>query len=181
MKLNRQRKLLEQALDKYRRELDLIPDAQFEITPPIGGWSFAETYSHILQADFGSLIAAEKCARKTADATTKRSNILGWMVLTTGSFPPVKVSAPAAQLAIVKKITKEEARNLLIKVRARLESVMEIVKNAPENYRIKHPRLGMFNAKQWLKFTRIHTEHHLKQLKRIRKSFASYAAVTEDL
>lgn len=171
LKLNYQRKLLEQALDKYRSELNLIPDAQFDVTPPAGGWSYAEVYAHILQADYGSLIAAEKCARKTVGTTTKHANILGWIVLTSGSFPPIKFKAPPAPAYAVKKISKEDARNLLIKVRARLESVMEIIKDAPEDYRIKHPRLGMLNAKQWLKFTRIHSEHHLKQLKRIRKSF----------
>jgi hypothetical protein len=28
----------------------LIPDELFDVTPPGGGWSFAEVYSHIMQA-----------------------------------------------------------------------------------------------------------------------------------
>jgi hypothetical protein len=172
LKTNHQRKLIEEALDKYRHWLDEIPDEQFDVTPPGGGWSYAEVYSHVLQADFGSLIAAEKCARKTGQLTGKRANMLGYYVLLTGSFPSVKLKAPDIIASTVKKITKEDARNLLVKVRSRLESLLAILHNAPKDYKIKHPRLGMLNAQQWLKFTRIHTEHHIKQLKRINKSFA---------
>lgn len=168
MKINHQRQLIEQAFDKYRVMLDEIPDELFDKTPPSGGWSYAEVYSHILQADFNALIAAEKCAIKTAAYTGKKANLLGLLVLGSGSFPSFKVKSPAVS-ANVKKISKEDARNLIVRVRSRLETVMPLLPGASKNYRIKHPRMGMLNAKQWLRFVRIHTEHHLKQLKRIGK------------
>ncbi|OKS89499.1 hypothetical protein RG47T_4983 [Mucilaginibacter polytrichastri] len=169
VKINQQRKRIEEALDKYRSWLDDITDSRFGETPPIGGWSYAEVYSHILQSDFSSLIAAEKCARKTGVLTAKGTNLFGRFVLLTGILPRAKM--PEMYVSASKKISKEEARNLLIRVRSRLDSVMEVLRNAPQDYKIKHPRLGMLNAEQWLKFTRIHTEHHLKQLERIKKSF----------
>lgn len=171
MKINQERKRIDKALDKYRQWLDEIPDEQFDLTPPNGGWSYAEVYSHILQSDFGSLIAAEKCARKTGVLTTKGANAFGHFVLLTGIFPRTKTSVELA--SNTKKITKEEARNLLIRVRSRLDCVMELLHNAPNNYKIKHPRMGMLNAEQWLRFTRIHTEHHLKQLERIKQALVS--------
>ncbi|NCD70425.1 DinB family protein [Mucilaginibacter agri] len=170
MNINQQRKRIEAALDQYRHRLDEIPDNQFDLTPPNGGWSYAEVYAHILQADFGSLIAAEKCARKTGMLTSKGTNIFGKIVLLTGIFPRVK--APDKMAAVVKKIDKEEARNLIIRVRNRLETLMPLLQNAPPNYKIKHPRMGMLDAGQWLKFVRIHTEHHLKQLDRIKRGLA---------
>ncbi len=167
LKINQERKRIEEALDKYRHWLDEIPDEQFDATPPNGGWSYSEVYSHILQSDFGSLIAAEKCARKTGVLTTKGTNIFGKVVLLTGIFPRLKTSAELNSKT--KKITKEDARNLLIRVRSRLDCVMELLHHSPKDYKIKHPRMGMLNAEQWLKFTRIHSEHHLKQLERIRE------------
>lgn len=168
MKINQERKRIDEALGQYRQLLDEIPDSQFDLTPQSGGWSYAEVYAHILQSDFGSLIAAEKCARKTANLTTRGTNLFGKLVLLTGIFPRTKASVELA--SNTKKITKEEARNLLIRVRSRLDCVMELLHNAPKDYRIKHPRMGMLNAEQWLRFTRIHTEHHLKQLERVKDS-----------
>jgi hypothetical protein len=168
LKINQERKRIEEALNQYRSLLDIIPDGQFALTPPKGGWSYAEVYSHILQADFSSLIASEKCARKTGTLTSKGTNLFGKFVLITGIFPRVKTDGEFPIVA--KRIDKEEARNLLIRVRGRLDCVVDLLYKAPKDYKIKHPRLGMLNAEQWLKFTRIHTEHHLKQLERIRKS-----------
>ena len=166
-----ERQKIDQALDLYRKQLDTIPDEQFDVTPVIGGWSYAEVYCHILQANLGSSIAIEKCCRKTAEATSKGPNWLGRLMILIGRFPPVKVKAPPSQAAKVVLITKEEARNQLIKLRKRLDEVVPLVKVAPKHYKIKHPSLGMFNAAQWLKFIRIHSLHHLKQLKRIKNSF----------
>lgn len=171
MKINQERKRIDEALDNYRHWLDEIPDEQFDLTPPNGGWSYAEVYSHILQSDFGSLIAAEKCARKTGTLTNKSANLFGKFVLFTGIFPRVKTSVELSSKT--KKITKEEARNLLIRVRSRLDCVMELLHNASKDYKMKHPRMGMLNAEQWLKFTRIHSEHHLKQLERVKESLVN--------
>jgi hypothetical protein len=170
LKINQERKRIEEALNQYRSLLDIIPDEQFALTPPNGGWSYAEVYSHILQADFSSLIASEKCARKTGTLTSKGTNLFGKFVLMTGIFPRVKT--PGGFPIVAKRIDKEEARNLLIRVRSRLDCVVDLLHHASKDYKIKHPRMGMLNAEQWLKFTRIHTEHHLKQLARIRKSLA---------
>jgi len=67
------------------------------------------------------------------------------------------------------KISKEDAKNLLIKCRGRIDDTTPLLKDSSPHSRYKHPRLGMLNAKQWFKFIRIHAEHHLRQLKRITK------------
>jgi hypothetical protein len=166
---------IETAFDNYRARLDMIPDEQWDVTPPGGGWSFAEVYSHILQATLGASIAAEKCAQPNCKLTLKGPTLFGRILLLLGKFPPVKVKvAPTApdRLSVV-KITKEDARNLLIKCRKRMDTIMPLINKAPKNVRITHPRLGMLNARQWLKFIRIHLNHHLKQLQRIENKFSN--------
>jgi len=69
------------------------------------------------------------------------------------------------------KISKEEARNLLIKCRKRLDEVTPLIKDALPGARYKHMRLGILNANQWFKFIKIHLQHHFKQLGRIEKKF----------
>jgi len=164
-------KALIAALDSYRSHIDEISDEEFTQTPPIGGWSYAEVYSHIMQASLGSSIAAEKCCNKTGVNTTKGLNFRGMLMFLMGRFPPVKLKAPDALDGITKKISKEEARNLIIRLRKRLDELWPKVHDAAECYKIRHPRLGMLNARQWMKFTRIHLQHHLKQINRINKSF----------
>lgn len=163
------------ALDDYRAQLDLIPDEQWNVTPPGGGWSFAEVYSHILQATLGSSIAAEKCSQSSCKLTLKGPTLFGRILLLFGKFPPVKVKVPstAPDRLSVSKISKEEARNLLIKCRKRMDTILPLVYKASRRARIHHPRLGMLNARQWLRFMRIHLTHHLKQLQRIKNKFSN--------
>jgi hypothetical protein len=89
-------------------------------------------------------------------------------------FPPGKIKVPeaVAEKMAPKKIDKEEAKNLLIKTRKRIEGITGLINDAKENVRWQHPRLGMLNAAQWFKFIRVHLEHHLKQLERIKSNFA---------
>lgn len=153
-------------LNDYRARLDTIPDELFNVTPPGGGWSYAEVYSHILQATMAASMGLERCAQINRSSNDKGINWLGRMVMLFGGFPPVKIKVPDMVNAKIPalKISKEEARNLIIKCRKRVDAIMEHVEKAPQNARVKHPRLGSLNAQQWFKFMRIHLAHHLNQL-----------------
>jgi hypothetical protein len=173
MNIAKERKAINAALDNYRAQLDTIPDELFTETPPGGGWSYAEVYSHILQATLGSSINLERCTHGNCASTSKGPTFLGKLVLFVGRFPPVKVKVPEAIAAKIpaEKINKEDAKNLLIKCRKRIDDTTPLIKKSSPDSRNKHARLGMLNAEQWYKFIRIHAEHHLKQLARIKKKF----------
>jgi|SRR5581483_5554128 len=172
MTIEQQHRAIEAALDEYRNRLDCIPDVQFDLTPPDGGWSSAEVYSHILQATIGASIALEKCTMGSCVPTNKGRSLIGLFVLALGRFPG-RVKAPAAVMERnpVKKLSKEEARNLIVKCRKRIDAVAKLVFGSRSQNRVKHPRMGMLNAREWLKFILIHLKHHLKQLDRIEKKF----------
>ena len=175
MNIGTTRKKIDEVLDIYRNRLDTIPDDLFNVTPPDGGWSCAEVYSHILQADLGSTIAIKKCTQSNLRPTSKGRSLLGLLVLSFGRFPPVRVKVPEALAAKIpaKNISKEEARNLLVKCRKRIIDVTPLIHNSSPHYRYKHTRLGMLNARQWLKFILIHSKHHLRQLDRVEKKLQS--------
>jgi hypothetical protein len=175
MSIASQQRQVNAAFDEYRKRLDTIPDELFTESPKNGGWSYSEVYSHILQADMASSMALERCARPNGKPTSEKPSFRGKLVLFFGCFPPWNVKTPesiAARMP-VQKISKEEARNLLIKCRTRVNEMVPLLKDSPENCRMKHPRLGMLNARQWYKFIMIHTKHHIKQLNRIEKIFQS--------
>ena len=165
------KKHLENILLEYRRRLDAIPDNQFNAKPPQGGWSYAEVYSHILQSNLASLIAVEKCINGTSQIDDKRLGWLAWLIFLTGKFPPFKFKVPKELESIMANISKEEARNLLIKLKNRVDQLAPAISKSSTFSKVKHPRLGLLNAKQWLKFITVHTRHHLKQLDRLNKEF----------
>ena len=173
MNIAKYHKAITAALDAYRTRLDDIPDEQFTETPPGGGWSYAEVYAHILQSDLGSTIAMERCINGTCEPTGKGLNFIGRLVLAIGRMPVSKVKATDEKAAVqnVNKISKEDARNLLVKCHKRVDDITVKLSSSVSQKRYPHPRFGTLNAWQWLKFILIHTKHHFKQLDRIRKKF----------
>ncbi|RFZ91878.1 DinB family protein [Mucilaginibacter conchicola] len=166
----KERRAIDEALSSYRSLLDDFSDDRFAETPPIGGWSYAEVYDHILKATLGASIALERCSHNNCQPTKDGVTLIGHYTLLMGSFPPFKLKSPP-ETGNVKKIDKEEAKNLIIKVRKRVDGIAGQIKEAKPQSKYKHPRMGMLTALQWLKFMRIHLEHHLKQLQRIGKNF----------
>jgi hypothetical protein len=167
-----ERKAIDQTLDTYRDMLDTLTDEQFALSPKNGGWSVAEVYSHVLQATLGASIAVERCINGTCDTTRKGLTLMGRFVMFFRRFP-IRVTTPQDEAAKMKvtKISKEDARNLIIKCRRRIDTVAPKIAGETGIHKIKHSRLGMLNGKQWFKFTLIHLHHHLKQMGRIKNNF----------
>ena len=172
MNIAKELRAINAALDEYRSQLDTIPDEQFDMTPPQGGWSYAEVYSHIMQATIGGSIMLERCTHKTSKPAKGGVNWIGKYTLFTGLFPPIRIKTPevASARMSVHKISKEDAKNLIVKCRQRMEAMATLISENPSTRRAQHPRMGMLNARQWFKFIRIHLQHHLKQLARISRS-----------
>ena len=166
------KKELEKTLRFYEQFLSKIGEEVFSITPPSGGWSYAEVCSHIINVNYISMIAAEKCLNKVAEIKTRKPDWRVRLVLFLGKFPPGKIKAPAAVAESVKKITREEASNLLIKIHKKLDTLNPQYKNFDSHYKVKHPRLGYLNAKHWLRFMVVHTKHHQNQMIRIKRELA---------
>ena len=156
--------LLLNALDEYQRILSSIESACFTVTYDNLG-SYAQLYTHIVRANLRALLAIQKCVQRRTLVRRKGITMLGWLVLCSRRFPPQK-NDPVSVSTIV-KAKQQDIRNELLTLRRRiLELVPEIDKSSP-SFRVKHPRLGMLNARQWLRFMQIHTCHHLKQLRLI--------------
>ena len=166
------KKDLEKTLRFYEQFLKTIDEETFSSTPISGGWSYAEVYSHIINVNYISVIAAEKCLNKVAEIKTRKPDWRVSLILFLGKFPPGKIKAPAAVEESVKKITKEEAANFLAKIYKKLDTLNPQYKNFDRNYKVKHPRLGYLDAKNWLRFMVVHTKHHQNQIIRIERELA---------
>jgi hypothetical protein len=164
---------IEVALDAYRDRMEVIPDELFNIRPQGGGWSYAEAYSNILQETLASIIALEQCTHSMCKPTNKKPAVFSRLLLSLNASLIVKTNEPltVSDNITFNKITKEDARNLIMEYRRRIEAAVPLIHDANNNCRIKHQRLGMLNAKQWFKYIRIYLQCYLIELQRIENKF----------
>lgn len=161
---------INEVLKIYQKMLRDMSEDEFVQTPAKGGWSRSEVYCHVLQVNISSLLAIEKCLHGKQLVRKYSLPFFTRIVLFLGKFPVVKYKTPEKVAAMVRKISREEARNQLIKFNSRLNELLPKIAKSTTDCRIKNPKLGMLNCSQWLRFMEIHTHHHLKQLSRIKKS-----------
>ena len=164
-------KVLE-CLKFYREFLKTVNDDSFVATPLHGGWSFAEVYSHIISANFLSVVAIEKCLNKTVEIKTRKPNWRVRLILFFGRFPPGRYIVPTVLAPSVKKISAEDAKNNLIRLVKKIEEIDKGFAKYNPDYKAKHPVLGYLDAKAWLRFIYVHSKHHQRQVKRIERMFS---------
>lgn len=158
-------------VNAYKVKLANQSEDNFTLTPPIGGWSYSEVYSHIFDASLLSLMAMSNCIK--GEGEVKSTHFAVKMILFFGSFPPNKKYIVPKRLAErVKKINLMAAKQFITDFELQLLQALPLIKNAGPKIKTKHPRLGYLNAKQWLRFIEIHLNHHLKQLNRIENSLS---------
>ena len=170
MSVNSHFRSLMKAVEKYETLLSGVSEEVFTQNPPEGGWSYSETFSHIFQANLASLVAVEKCLIGTGVFSDKRTNWRVSLIIFFGRLPPGKYKAPEQVASMAKKLSREEAANLIVKFKTRLAEMKSKIGRPDRHQKVKHPRLGLLNAKQWFRFIEIHTIHHTHQLKRISNS-----------
>lgn len=154
----------------YKQKLSTFKEDHFQLTPPIGGWSCSEVYSHIFDASLLSFMAMNNCIRNEGEDKPTAFGVK--LVLFFGQLPPGKrYEVPKRMADRVKRISMAHAQQFITDFELQLAKLYPQVANANPKSKIKHPRMGYLNAKQWLRFIEVHLSHHLKQLKRIEHSF----------
>lgn len=155
----------------YKVKLIDSSEKKFSKTPPEGGWSYSEVYSHIFDASLLSLIAINNCIKENGEV--KPTHFMVKIILLFGSFPPNrKYKVPKRLLERVKKINLMAAQQLITDFELQLTKALPKIDGANPKIKTKHPKLGYLNAKQWLRFIEIHLNHHVKQLNRIENSLS---------
>ena len=163
---------IQKGLAVYKDLLSEISEEHFRIIPFDGGWSYAQLYSHIIHVNQLSLISIERCINRTANKDSRRTDWRIWLIMLLGKLPPGRIKAPERIAAGVSQITKEEAKNQLLRFSEKLDQISPKISLAPLDQKISHPRMGPLNALQWLRFIDIHTRHHISQLSRIRSGIS---------
>lgn len=144
--------------------LQLSDEKLFAVNEKVSHWSTALQLYHVTnvnEAVFGVIV---KIHEGTDAQYSKKPSIklIGRIVMTFGKVPRGRAKAPdrfvPPQDIDREKLTSQfEASK---KALTKLAPILEELKAAKGSF--PHPYFGNLNALQWLKFTRIHTAHHLK-------------------
>ena len=103
---------IHQVTAAYQHKLEKVNETRFQLSPPTGGWSYSEVYSHIFDLSILSLQQLDKCLAGKGEA--KKTPFITKLILFFGRFPPViKLKVPKSLESRVKKISKEEAERLI--------------------------------------------------------------------
>ncbi|PWG82327.1 DinB family protein [Pararcticibacter amylolyticus] len=151
---------------EYQEILKNLTDEEFCRQPEDGSWSCSEIFCHIVQVNVRSLLAIEKCIYGKQQQRRHGLPLVTRLILYFGRFPPGKLNIPSNILALVRVTTREEAKNDMIRFTVKLKELLPKISKCSSEQRIKHPRLGMLNCIQWLRFMEIYSRYHLKKLKK---------------
>lgn len=170
MSIQRSVKGINESLAKYSQWLEEVSDEDFVKTPAPGVWSYSEVYSHIFRSNILCFPGIEKCAKGEGTEDAKPLKMLYRLVLSLRSFPPnMRFRVPESLTYMVEKLNRGDARKLMQEFREGIAAAASHAQKASPTQKMKHPRLGLLNAEQWMAFIDTHTRHHVKQLRRIRK------------
>ena len=163
-------------LGKTHRELDEVlrwDDSVFyAVAEKVSLWSAAQHTWHLASANLLIFSAVEKLYKDEAEdiLRTGGPTLAGWFVLGTGRLPRGRAKAPDP-LQAPPEILRPDALRLFQQSKAMMASLAQRAQFLHEpKGRLNHFALGNLNALQWLKFSRIHTAHHLSIIQEVRGS-----------
>jgi hypothetical protein len=142
-----------------------------------GRWSVVEIVEHLDRTYSGTAKGFQRCldsGASRASAPTLKSRLRVFAVVTLGYFP-TGIEAPA-HVVPTGLLSLED---VMLKVRAHLQA-LDASAAATETRMgrgrvMDHPILGPFTVAQWMRFHRIHTRHHQKQIVERRRRLGSLA------
>lgn len=165
---------ISKAVDEYQQLLNTVSETEFQRSPAQGVWSYAEVFSHIFRSNMLMRPVIEKCASGNAIENATPLKIPYKLVLFFRRYPPtMKFKVPPKLEYLVEKISKDQAQQLIDQFRSDLPELISMAAKASPTQKVKHPRMGLLNAAQWMMFTELHTKHHARQLKRLEKLLAN--------
>lgn len=172
---------LEETAAYYLEQLKGISQEKLTRQPSEDQWSVGQLYAHLIGVtQFMSLRSIALCQEGNPEAISvggSRSE-LGEALFQSGGFPDVKIRVPPSPQYTPKQPNDaDELVHGLKDIVKRMKAVEPTLDDIPAENRAPHPRLGLFNAKEWFCMVEMHFRHHLKQLKSLQQ-FLNQEAVS---
>ena len=133
--------------------------------PEVSGWSVAQQLEHLLLADRGILTAIEDALEKPpeGDAAAPQGgpSLVGRFILYTGFIPRGRGKAP--DITRPQGMSTEQLASGFGGVCHRVEALGDELARVDDIRATRlHPLLGHFTPARWVRFSRVHHNHHAK-------------------
>jgi hypothetical protein len=160
---------LERTLAMITSETAGLDENALDRHPP-GKWNAAQILEHLSRTYSSTAYILDRCVeqgRSKARRRTMRDRIGTLVVVELGMFPTGIEAPPATRPAGL------PAGEAVASARASLHALGDAVASADARFGSRiplanHPLLGPFNLRQWCRFHRVHTAHHMKQVRLLR-------------
>ncbi len=166
---------LQRALDDINASTAGFAEDQF-VHHAEGRWSAAEILEHLALAFSSTAKVFERCAQKgrpIGDAPSLKQRLFATIVTDWGYFPSGRKAphmvVPTGEWSGQQAM--EMIRSNLMEMDKQLARCHETC--GQKGWLANHPVLGPLTIDQWPKFHRVHTQHHMKQIRALRQSFSA--------
>ncbi|MGN8226305.1 DinB family protein [Gracilimonas sp. BCB1] len=150
--------------DIFVGKVNEFTDAQFNLKPDSDSWSAADVLEHLYRSEFGipRLFTGE-----TKQLTDRQPDAYLPDMRKRFLESDAKMEASGVILPTEGEKTKE---NLIGKFRNNRDKIAELIEELPQEelcMKYKHPVFGYLTRMEWVHFSIIHSQRHMKQLERI--------------
>ena len=126
----------------------------------VSGWSVGEHLDHVLMADLLNMKAVRMLEMRRGKETSDGLNEAGTVVFSSGEIPLGKATAPDFVIPQPGR-SAEQIEELRLEVLDGWKQVAPRLDEIDSTGRVlSHHAVGDLGAWQWLRFARIHTQHH---------------------
>ncbi|MBS1651186.1 MAG: DinB family protein [Bacteroidetes bacterium] len=134
-------------------------------SPEQGTWSMGQLYMHLIESSDRMIKRAENCLNSNENSAVA-INSSAEKIFNTGIISEQKIKAPTHVTNPPEQpVNKEFISDALKKLSHDFSALVAKSKQFNKGGKLPHPNpnLGMFNAEQWMDFSILHFNHHLKQ------------------
>lgn len=158
------------------KELEYYGENQFRRKTVASDWTIGQLYDHLIQGTYDHHIKAIRdCMAHREGGTLGGKSFRGLIMFLKGGYLPIKIKSHRPDYVPGQIESPEKAKDQMfgfLKEMQRLATELE--KRGETNYKVKHPRFGMLNAKEWYALIAMHQKHHLLQKSRIDKILRTF-------
>jgi DinB superfamily len=159
--------ILIQTIEEYRRRLTNYSEEKFIEKKQPDIWSPAEVYAHIISANRMTVKSMNKVLEGKGIEDNSSLTWSARLILLFERFPKGRKVPEVVQKRTPQFLNIKDAKDATEALLAELAEIWKSHSQWSPNQKLKHPVLGLLNNHQWIKFMKIHSKHHLKQLDRI--------------
>jgi len=157
---------LHQIIDIWISELDHYDFEQLKAKPAENSWSLGQMYMHLIGATKHFLQQAG-ISLKTNENEHEKMTERAEPMFKNNQFPDAILEGPESNAYTPQPHTKEAIIESLKELQKEIYSLEELLAKNAMKGKTKHPGLGFFNGREWVRFAEMHFRHHLRQKKRI--------------